>query len=119
MLLKSHLSIAKSRYVKMTPQKGRLVADLVRGKDAGEALTILRFCKQKKSSGQITKVLNSAIANAQVKFPEVDVDKLYVAKILIDKAPYAKRFRAVARGRGVRILKKYAHITVCLDVRGV
>ncbi len=112
-----HIAIAKGRYMKTSPQKSRLVADLVRGKDAGEALTILTFSRRKKAAGQIAKVLNSAIANAQVKFPNVDVDNLYVSTIFVDKAPFLKRFRAAPRGRGVSIQKKYAHITVCLDER--
>jgi len=112
-----HIAIAKGRYIKISPQKSRLVADLVRGKDAGEALTILNFSRRKKAAGQIFKVLNSAIANAQVKFPNVDVDNLYISRIFVDQAPSLKRFRAAPRGRGVRIMKKFAHITVCLDER--
>lgn len=113
----SHLAVAKGKYVKIAPQKSRLVADLVRGKDAGEALTILSFSSKKKAAGIISKVLNSAIANAQVKHPGVDVDNLYISEIFIDKAPYLKRFRAAPRGRGVRILKAYSHVTIYLNER--
>ena len=65
----------------------------------------------------VSKVLNSAIANAQIKYPNLDVDNLYVAKIFVDKAPYLKRFRAAPRGRGVRILKRFSHLTIYLGER--
>lgn len=101
----------------MAPRKSRLVADMIRGKDAGEARTILRFSKKKKAAWLITKVLDSAIANAQVKHPNVDVDRLYVSRIYVDKAPYLKRFRTAPRGRGMAILKRYCHITIELGER--
>ena len=113
----AEVSISKGKYMKISPQKVRLVADLIREKDAGEALTILKFSKKKKASEIVSKVLNSAIANAQVKFPNLDVDNLYVSKIFADDAPMMKRFRAVPRGRGVRILKRYSHITIYLSDR--
>jgi large subunit ribosomal protein L22 len=111
------VAVAKGRYLKMSPRKGKLVVDLIRGMDAGEALTTLKFSRKRKDSGIVAKVLNSAIANAQVKFPNIDVDRLYISRIFIDKAPYLKRFRAAPRGRGVRILKKYSHVTIYLDER--
>lgn len=111
------VAVAKGKYLKMSPRKVRLVADLVRGKDAGEALTILRFSRKKKAAELVAKVLNSAIANAQVKYPNVDVDSLFISRIFADKAPYLKRFRAAPRGRGVKILKRYAHVTIYLDER--
>ncbi|MCK4889434.1 MAG: 50S ribosomal protein L22 [Candidatus Aminicenantes bacterium] len=113
----AEVSISKGKYMKISPQKVRLVADLIREKDAGEAVTILKFSKKKKAADIIYKVLNSAIANAQVKFPNLDVDNLYISKIFADAAPMMKRFRAVPRGRGVRILKRYSHITIYLSER--
>jgi len=112
-----YVAVAKGKYFRISPRKCRLVADLVRGKDAGEALTILRFSKRKKAAEMIYKVLNSAIANAQNKSPNIDVDKLYVSSIFVDQAPSLKRFRAAARGRGVRILKRHSHITIYLNER--
>ena len=112
-----NIAFAKGRYLRIAPRKSRLVVDLVRGKDAGEALTILKFSKKKKAAGIITKVLDSAIANAQVKFPNMDVDQLYISQAYVDKAPYLKRFRAAPRGRGVRILKRFCHITIHLGER--
>jgi len=114
-----NIAVARGRYLKIGPRKSRLVVDLIRGKDAGEALTILKFSKKQKASGLVTMVLDSAIANAQVKFPNVDVDQLYVSEAYVDKAPYLKRFRAAPRGRGVRILKRYCHITIHLGEREV
>ncbi len=110
-----YVAVARGKYLKISPRKGKLVVDLIRGKDAGEALTILKFSKKKKDSDAITKVLNSAIANAQVKFPNIDVDMLFISEIFIGQAPFLKRFRAAPRGRGVRILKKYSHVTIYLD----
>lgn len=111
------ISVAKGRYLRISPRKSGLVGDLIRGKDAGEALTILRFSKKQKAALMVSKVLNSAIANAQIKYPNLDVDNLYVAKIFVDKAPYLKRFRAAPRGRGVRILKRFSHLTIYLGER--
>ena len=113
----AYVAVAKAKYAKIAPRKSRLVADLVRGKDAGEAQTILKFSRKQKAAGIFTKVLDSAIANAQVKHPNIDVDRLYVSEIFVDKAPYLKRFRAAPRGRGVSILKRYCHITIQLDER--
>jgi len=113
----TYVAVARSNYAKIAPRKSRLVADQIRGKDAGEARTILRFSRKKKAAGIITKVLDSAIANAQVKHPNIDVDSLYIAQIYVDKAPYLKRFRAAPRGRGVPILKRYCHITIELGER--
>ncbi len=112
-----NIAVARGRYLKIAPRKSRLVVDLIRDKDAGEALTILRFSRKKKAAGMVSKVLNSAIANAQVKYPNIDVDNLYVSRVHVDKAPYLKRFRAAPRGRGVSILKRYCHITIQLGER--
>lgn len=113
----AHVAVAKARYAKIAPRKSRLVADQIRGKDAGEARTILKFAKKKKAAGIIGKVLDSAIANAQVKNPNIDVDQLYVSTVYVDKAPYLKRYRAAPRGRGVSILKRYCHVTIQLGER--
>lgn len=111
----NYVAVSRGRYLKISPRKSKLVADLIRGMDAGEALTILKFTKKQKGAEMVTKVLNSAIANAQVKFPNIDVDRLYISDISVDKAQYLKRYRAAPRGRGVRILKRYSHITIYLD----
>ena len=109
------LSEASARYVRMSPRKGRLVADLIRNRLVGEALTILKFNERKKISGIIEKVLRSAIANAQQKSPNVDVDNLYIAKIQIEQGPAMKRIRPAPQGRAYRILKRMSHVKICLD----
>ncbi len=111
------IAVAKGKYLKIAPSKSRLVVDLIRGKDAGEALTILKFSRKKKAAHMISKVLNSAVANAQVKYPNINVDKLYISSAFVDKAPYLKRYQAAPRGRAVRILKRYCHITIHLGER--
>ena len=94
-----------------------MVADQIRGLPAEKAVEVLIFSK-KKSAVLIKKVLDSAIANAEHN-DGVDIDELAVAKIFIDEGPTAKRFRARARGRGDRILKRNCHITVVVsDNRG-
>lgn len=101
---------AKLRYARISPQKCRLIADMVRGKPVGEALQTLQFTP-KKAAGIVKKVLESAIANAEHNHG-ADIDELKVSAIMVDEAPTFKRFRARARGRGARILKRNSHITV-------
>ncbi|MDH3840698.1 MAG: 50S ribosomal protein L22 [Chromatiales bacterium] len=101
---------ARLRYARVSPQKCRLVADMVRGKQVGDALQTLAFTP-KKAARIVKKVLESAIANAEHNHG-ADIDELKVATIMVDEAPSFKRFRARARGRGARILKRNSHITV-------
>lgn len=106
---------AVAKYIRISPQKARLVADVIRGMDAGQALTTLRFMP-KKGAAILRKVLESAVANADQN-DTVDVDTLYVKRILIDGGPMLKRFSPRARGRANRILKRSSHITVVVDER--
>lgn len=106
---------AGSKHVRISPQKCRLVADLIRERYVGEALTILHFSKKKKASAIIEKVLRSAIANAQQKSREVDVDALFVSKIFVNQGPQWKRFRAAPMGRSARILKRTSHVHIFLE----
>lgn len=106
---------AVAKYIRISPQKARLVADVIRGMDAGEALTTLRFMP-KKGAAILRKVLESAVANADQN-DTVDVDTLYVKRILIDGGPMLKRFSPRAQGRANRILKRSSHITVVVDER--
>ena len=101
---------AKLRGVRLSAQKGRLVADMIRGKPVENALSILSF-SPKKGAKIIRKVLESAIANAEHN-DGADIDELKVTSIYVEKAPYLKRFAARAKGRGVRILKHSCHIFV-------
>ena len=108
-------SQAVSKYVRISPQKCRLVADLVRERYVGEALTILRFSKKKKASAIVEKVLRSAIANAQQRVPNVDVDNLFISKIFVNQGPQWKRWRAAPMGRAARILKRTSHVHIYLE----
>jgi len=109
------VSRAVARYVRVSPQKARLVADLIRDRYVGEALTILRFSPKKKSSHIIEKALRSAIANAQQKSPQVDVDDLYISRVFINQGPQMKRIRPAPMGRAYRILKRTSHVTIYLE----
>lgn len=99
----------------MSARKAGQVLDLVRKKDVGEALTILRFTP-KASSPVIEKVMRSAMANAEHNY-DMDVDSLYVAECYADQGPTMKRMMARARGMGSRIRKRTCHITVILRER--
>lgn len=101
---------AKLRGVRLSPQKGRLVADQIRGLSVDKALDILSF-SPKKGAQIVKKVLESAIANAEHN-DGADIDELKVARIYVEKGPVFKRFRPRAKGRGVKILKPTCHIFV-------
>lgn len=101
---------ATLRGVRLSAQKGRLVADLIRGKSVDQALSILAF-SPKKGAGIIKKVLESAIANAEHNDGS-DIDALKVSSIYVEKGAVLKRFTARAKGRGNRIVKPTCHIYV-------
>jgi len=102
---------AESRYVRVSPRKARLVLDLIRGKDAGQAMNLLRFTK-KRIASEVEKVLRSAIANAEGKSDTVDVDDLYVSAAYANDGPRAKRIRPAPMGRAYRYQRRTAHIIV-------
>ena len=104
---------AVAKYIRISPQKARLVADVVRGQDVETAITTLRFMP-KKAAQILRKVLESAVANAE-QTETIDVDTLYVKEIQINGGPMLKRFRPRAMGRATRILKRTSHITVVVD----
>ena len=99
--------------VHLSPQKARLVANMVRGKKVDHALNILTFTP-KKGAELIKKVVESAIANAEHN-NGADIDDLKVKTICVDQGPTQKRFRARARGRGNRILKRSCHISIVVS----
>lgn len=103
-------TVAVLKRASFSPQKGRLVADQIRGLPVARALEILQF-STKSAAHPIRKVLESAIANAEHN-DGADVDELKVKAICVDAGPTMKRWRARAKGRGVRILKRTSHITV-------
>ncbi len=104
---------AVGKYIRISPQKARLVADVVRGMGVDQAITTLKFMP-KKGAGILRKVLESAVANA-TQNDQVDVDNLVIKKITIDGGPSLKRIRPRAMGRATRIIKRTSHITVVLD----
>ncbi|MBN1637144.1 MAG: 50S ribosomal protein L22 [Deltaproteobacteria bacterium] len=106
-------SKAKLRFARVSPQKTRLIADQVRGRPIADALRILNLLGTKRALC-ITKVLNSAVANAMTT-GLMDVDNLYVSSIQIDEGPSQKRWRPRAQGRATRILKRTSHISVVLE----
>jgi large subunit ribosomal protein L22 len=107
--------VAKARYSRVSPQKARLVIDLIRGKRAEEALHTLRFTK-KRVAKEIEKTLRSAIANAERKAEDagetLDVDQLYVTTCYVNEGPRWKRMRPAPMGRGFRYQKRTSHIIV-------
>jgi large subunit ribosomal protein L22 len=108
---------AVARHVRISPQKVRMLADAIKGKPVDKAMSMLRFMPQ-KAAGIVEKVLRSAVANADQK-ADIDIDSLIVGNLLVDCGPTLKRFRARARGRGTRIVKRSSHVTVVLTEASV
>ena len=111
-------SIAKVRQIRITPQKARRVVDLVRGRQAVEALAILKFAPQAAST-PVYKLIASAMANARVKADAestaLDDADLFITKAFVDEGTTLKRFQPRAQGRAFRINKRTSHITVVLS----
>jgi large subunit ribosomal protein L22 len=107
---------AKARFIRMSPRKVRLVADLVRGLDVTDALAQLKFVR-KAAVRPVTKLIESAVANATHNH-QLDASSLYIKMIAVDDGPTLKRWRARAHGRAASIHKRTSHISVILDVRG-
>lgn len=112
------ISQAKGNYQRISPRKARVIADLVRGRDAGEALQILDFTR-KSGAPVLKKIIQSALANAKLKRPSVDVDDLFISKATVDKGPsgHLRRWRPRAMGRATRVTKGVSHIYIELDER--
>ena len=108
---------AVTKYVRVSPLKIKRIVDAVKGKKVETALNTLKFMPM-KSAAILEKTLRSALANADQK-PDIDVDTLVVRNVIADVGPTLKRFRARARGRGTRILKRTSHITVILAEESV
>ena len=107
--------VAQARFIRVSPQKARLVVDLIRGQRAGEALQTLRFTK-KRVAREVEKTLRSAIANAERKAEDsgesLDVDALFVTQCCVNEGPRWKRMRPAPMGRGFRYQKRTSHIVV-------
>jgi len=106
---------AVAKYLRLSPQKARLSADLIRGKQVEEALNILSYTL-KDGAKAVSKVVRSALANARQN-KSIDVDTLFVKAIFVNQGPTLKRFRARPMGRVGRIRKRTCHITVVLSER--
>jgi large subunit ribosomal protein L22 len=108
-------AVAKLKGVRVSPRKARLVADLVRGMEVGEALEILQFTR-KKTAPLLKILVESAVANAefiaQRTDQHLDIDVLVIKQIFVDEGPVLRRFRPRARGMATRVLKRSSHITV-------
>jgi large subunit ribosomal protein L22 len=102
---------ATAKFIRSSPQKVRLVVDLIRGRNVSEALDILRFTK-KRAATQVTKVLKSAIANAEQKDEATDVDRLSVSKAFVNEGPRMKRMRPAPMGRALRYQRRMSHISI-------
>jgi len=111
---------AKARFVRVTPQKARRVVDLIRGKQAAEAVAVLKFAPQ-AAAEPVLKTVQSAVANAvegaKRNSQRLDEQDLYISEVFVDEGPTLKRFRPRAQGRAGRILKRTGHITVVVSER--
>ena len=102
---------AEARYIRVSPQKARLVVDMIRGKQAGAAITTLRTVN-KRIAPTVEKVLQSAIANAQNRKEDVDVDKLFISEAYVHDGPRMKRVRPAPMGRAYRYQRRMSHIVI-------
>jgi large subunit ribosomal protein L22 len=102
---------AEARYIRVSPQKARLVVDMIRGKQAGAAITTLRTVN-KRIAPTVEKVLQSAIANAQNRKEDLDVDKLFISEAYVHDGPRMKRVRPAPMGRAYRYQRRMSHIVI-------
>jgi large subunit ribosomal protein L22 len=112
------ISEASANFTKISPRKARIVADLVRGRDADEALQLLEFTP-KAGAPILKKLIASAVANARQQRPDLDTERLFISKATVDKGPdsHMRRWRPRAMGRATRIVKGISHIHIELDAR--
>jgi large subunit ribosomal protein L22 len=111
-----NLAKAEARYMHVSAQKARLVIDLIRGQQAGDAINILKGVN-KRIAPAVEKVLRSAIANAENKSEEVDVDKLFVTEAYVNEGPRQKRIRPAPMGRAYRYQRRTSHIVLKVGER--
>ena len=113
-------AIAKGKYIKGSPQKARLVIDLIRGRSVDEALAILRFTN-KRATGEIEKILLSAIANAREKNSVANVDEFIVYRAMVDSGPtkLRRRVRPAPQGRAYRQQRRVKHISIIIKGKDI
>jgi len=102
---------AEARYIRISAQKARLVIDLIRGRSVAEALNLLRAAN-KRIAPTVEKIVRSAVANAENRSADVDVDKLYVTEAYVNEGPRQKRIRPAPMGRAYRYQRRTSHIVV-------
>ncbi len=107
---------ARLRHLQASPQKVRLVVDLIRGRDVEEAVSILKHT-EKRAARQVEKLVRSAVANAENRDEDLDLERLYVKEIFVDGGPVLKRIWFTTMGRAFRKLKRQSHVTIKLDTR--
>ena len=109
---------ASARFLRLSPRKARVVADLIRGKDVGEAINLLNFTRR-SAAKPLKKLVESAVANARQADSAVDIDSLYIKTLTVDMGPtrFMRRWRPRAMGRATRIVKGTSHIKVVLAIR--
>jgi large subunit ribosomal protein L22 len=112
------ISSAKANFTRISPRKARMIINLVRGRDAAEALQMLQFVP-KAGAPVVQKLIASALANAKQVRPDLDVDSLYISRASVDKGPnsHMRRWRPRAQGRATRVQKGISHIQIELDQR--
>lgn len=112
------VSKAIARFARISPRKARMIVNLVRGRQVGEALQLLQFTA-KAGAPVVSKLIESAVANARTTSPGTDLDALFVETAFVDKAPnkHLRRWRPRAMGRATRIQKGMSHITIHLGTR--
>ena len=107
---------AKHSFARISPRKARLLMDLVRGRDVDDAITLLKFSKQ-RASGMVEKVIRSAVANASEQSVAPVRNTLYVTEARVDAGPVIKRFQPKDRGKAYPIMKRTSHLVVQIDER--
>lgn len=106
---------AVTKHIRIAPRKVRIVVDLIRGKNVGEAFAILKYTP-KVASEVLEKILKSAVANAEHNY-DMNADKLYVAAAYVDQGPTLKRIHPRSRGQAFKILKRTSHVTLVVKER--
>lgn len=102
---------AEARYIRVSPQKARLVVDMIRGENAGQARVMLKLTN-KRVAPAVLKVLESAISNAENRFEDLDVDELKVTEAYVNEGPRMKRIRPAPMGRAFRYQRRMSHIVL-------
>lgn len=112
------ISVATAKFQRISPRKARMIVNLVRGRDAAEALQLLDFTP-KAGAPFVKKLIASAVANAKVTRPDIDADQLFISKASVDKGPnsHMRRWRPRAMGRATQVVKGISHIHIELDQR--